>query len=429
MFISSSERPFPRASLLVLGGWLFSALLAFGCDDSGDYLLRYRREPPATGRGARLLAFGAGTPGSVAELESIAAALETDPTLVFDGLVVDFGTQQSFLTSTPYDKSGTEAGAMSERLQRSPFDRLSHSLARVEVQPGDIDWRNEAHVETMANNLAAIFERARAAGLAGVLLDTQTYWQNVFSLPDVAPDGSHAELDRFVYEASRRIFATAFPRYPTARVLLTLGYAEVWREVCLQGVPIAEARYGLLPAFLRGLTEEAERAGASVYDGFLPAYPVRSVREYEVLFAAIRGDDAILRDAWVPGIVTYRWPRNFPEEEGAWAWPATYEERCDAETHALVRVGLPAGMAVMIDYGMDRGEFRTDPARFTENTLTPAELRALLARALEDADGDVWLWGSGVDFFGRTTRGLTPLPPEYRDAIRQARVVIPTEEP
>lgn len=421
-FSSSSDRS-------VYCAWVACALLAIpsiACDESGDFLLRVRRTPPATGHGARLVAAGAGIPRTLADLDAIATQLESEPRDVVDGTVVDLGFSQQFLTSRALDVASTEADAMAARLADAPFDRLRHSILRVESRPGDIDWRDADHVAVMTANLAEMARRAREAGLSGFFFDTQTYERNVFSYPDIAQGETFEALERIVYDAARTIFAATFAAYPTMQVLLTLGYSEAWREVCVEGIPIDEARYGLLPAFLRGLTEEAERTGATVVDGFLPAYPVKTVRAYDVLFAAIRGDDDVLRASWVPGIVTYRWPR-FPSDTGERAWPETYMERCDAESRSRVRRGLPAGMAVMLDYGIFEPEsFQTDPARFGENPLTPAELRALLARTLEEADGYVWMWSGHVDFFGGADRGLVPLPAEYRDAILQARVVIPS---
>jgi hypothetical protein len=56
-----------------------------------------------------------------------------------------------------------------------------------------------------------------------------------------------------------------------------------------------------------------------------------------------------MMEQWTSGIVTFRWPLFWPEQNGEWAWPPNYTGLCSAEDR--LRRPLPAGMAVMRDYG------------------------------------------------------------------------------
>ncbi|MDQ3035398.1 MAG: hypothetical protein M3Y87_23540 [Myxococcota bacterium] len=419
MSARASERARGLALAVALACALGSSVV--GCDEPSGLVLRVRRDAPATGRGARLIAYGGGVPRSAADLDAIATAIETGGALVFDGMVLDLGYARA-LTRAPVD--APEADAMAARLARSPLSQMTESYVLVEVRPGDMDWRDEASFAPAVENVRRAAASARAAGARGLFLDTQAYEGQLFSLPDVAPGASFEDVALAVRERARAIMRAVLGELADPVIVLTLGPGEVWRSVCLDGVALELDRYGLLPSFVDGLGDEIAAAGrGTVIDGQLGAYPVTQVRALELLHAIGRGaDDAELAARWIPGVPTYRWPRDPALESGEITLPDVFAVRCAPATAARVRRPMRAGLGLMLDY--EQVAFESDPALFDRNYRTPAELRAVLGAALERADGLVWLFAANVDLFARPSTPLTPLPDAYRDAILQARVVI-----
>jgi hypothetical protein len=413
--VSARASELARAAVLAV-----AALAVAACAEPSGTVLRPRRDPPPTGRGAGLLAYGAGYPRTVAELDDIARAIAIAPT-PFDGVVVDLGFQSSF-SGAPAE--APEAEAMALRFRTAGLAQLARSYVLFEVRPGDVDWADDAAMEAVRENVRRAAAHARAGGLRGLFFDDQAYGAQLFSYPDVADGEPFDTVRARVRARARALMEAVLGELDDPTVVLTLGPGETWRSVCLDGVAIEADRYGLLPAFVDGLSDAVAAAGRGrVVDGLLSAYPTTEVRAVELLHAIARGaDDAVLEAHWFPGVPTYRWPRDPSTEVGEIALPDTFATRCDASQTLAVRRVMPAGLGLMLDYGQEG--FDADSAMFDANYRTPAELRAVLSAALERADEVVWLWTSHVDFFARPESALVPLPEAYRVAMLQARIVM-----
>jgi hypothetical protein len=369
-------------------------------------------DPPATD--AELVAYGNAAPRSLADLDAIAAVIAETPQeeLPFDGLVVNFQLENAF-RSIP---SNTDiASAMVARWLAPPFDRMPASFALLKVTPGDVDWEDDAGWAVVAANVRALASTAREAGMRGVFLDTQTYGVDVFSLPAVGAGRTFEVLELAVRERGRAVGTEIQRELPGGVVMLTLAYSELWRSACLDGVELAVDRYGLLPAFLDGLVEVLGQD--AVIDGFLPSYPVTDPRAFPLFRRVIHAEEE-LDASWLPGVMTYRNPRTTELSQNI--WPETPTEVCTESTRARVHRPLTAAFGLMLDWPYPSAVI-TDPARFDENHVTPAELGELLTGAMASSDGYVWMWGTGVDWWSRPGGTLGPLPDEYRDAMAEAR--------
>lgn len=394
------------------------ALLLVACSEPSEVVLRVRREPPPTGNGARLVAYGGGAPHNLADLDTLAAAIESGGPLAFDGIVFDAGFQRVFTGTVADDSMGR---AMAARLAAPPFSLFDRSLIVFEVGPADVDWGDDAAFAAVIENARRAAAVARDAGAIGFFFDTQTYFTQVFSFPDVGAGRTFTGVVALVTMRARQIMDAILAEHPDPLLVLSLGYFETWRSVCLDGVALEADRYGLLPSFLDGLQASIDAAGRGrMIDGLLPAYPITDPADVDLLYAIASGaPDSEIAALWRSDVVTFRWPIDRAVETGEIVLPATFTLTCPADVSAKLRPPTRVGFGIVLDYPES-----FDPVNHAANYHTPAEYRAILTRALERADELVWLWAGEVDFFGRTLRETVPLPEAYRDAILQARVVI-----
>jgi hypothetical protein len=362
----------------------------------------------------RLVAFGATVPRTAADLDSIAAA---DAGLPIDGLVFSPGLENAW-SATPLDASALEP--LFARAAQPPFSEQKGHLLSARVQPGDVDVDDALGMAVVRDNFATLGRVARRLGARGVLLDTQTYSAQRFSYAATGQGRTFEVLALAVRAQGKALTQALLGEFPDAVVVVTIGYLDVWRAVCLDGTPLAQERYGLLPAFLDGVREALGPARqAQLVDGFLPSYSVAQPEAFPMFAAAMDFDAAALDTKSVSGVKSYRYPAA-PGDADQFLWPSPPTLRCTDSERAALERPLRRGFAVMVDFGSGPGAFSTSAPQFPGNFHTPQNFEAVLRAALGSAQDTVWLWSSEVDWWQRPQTG-TALPAAYRDALVRAR--------
>jgi hypothetical protein len=387
---------------MVRPAWVLVVLA--GCGVTQGPLLT-TRAPPA--RRPALLAWGGLAPRTVGDLDAVAAVWAGGP--AFDGLVLSPGVDSPW-QATRLDV--TPALALEARLRQPPFDTLTGNLLSTRLAPGDVDDDDDAGFAQVVANFAALADAARRVGARGVMLDTQTYERQRFSFPAVAKGRPFERVQSSMRRRGAEVMSAMLAAHPQGVVVVTLGYAEVFRAVCLEGVTLAAERYGLLPAFLDGMRDAlGPERHRQLIDGFLPAYATRDAEGFATLRAAIAFDEAALGSG-PDSAVSYRYPLQAGSPE-AFPWLVRQPLRCDDAVKAQVARTMPVGFGVMID-------FKSEPfvgPPFAQNFHSPAGFAAVVKAALSQADDVVWLFSAQVDWWSRP--GATALPAEYREALAQ----------
>ncbi len=370
----------------------------------------------------KFLHWGAGQPAGTAELAWFVTHLPEIEASPFDGTVLDMGVATAWL-ETDLTEAGLTPAA--ELLRTAPFQMFTENFQRLGFV--SLNFGDDASWDRIVRNSTLLAAVARRAGLRGFLLDTQEYADYHFSYARLpVGKGSFAEEGARFLARGQQLMRALLAGYPELVLLHTLGTSDVFREVCISGKPLEGSDYALLPAFLDGMqAARAEaRTGALLIDAFLPAYSTRDPSAFRLYHDLIHGDWQAMQAHWLPGVVTYRWATMASDQSlGESAWPSVPALLCTEAERQLLTRDVRASFAVMLDYPHppSRSEiFQTEPARFNENSHSPAQYTELLRSALQASDKYVWSWTSGVLWWPKPgdTRPLMPAP--YVEAARLA---------
>jgi hypothetical protein len=297
------------------------------------------------------------------------------------------------------------------RLSAPPFDTVRHSFLPIRIDPVNVDDENDAAFSSVIANFERFARAAATMNAKGVLLDTQTYQVQVFSFPDVGRGRPFFGVQQSLKRRGAQVMQAMLSAFPNIVVVVTIGYAEVWRAACLDGVPLDRERYGLLPAFLDGMREAlGEARSRQLVDGFLPSYATRSGSAFPLFRAAISFDESQLRAAAVPTPPSsYQYPRMMGAPD-LFPWVVRSDLTCTPAERAQLERQVPVGFGLMIDFG----ENPFNSTDFGSNFHSPATFSEVASAAARNADPDglVWLFSAQVDWWSRP--GNTRLPQAYR---------------
>jgi hypothetical protein len=380
---------------------VLNALVLFAACGAVEGPLLTARRAGGAASSVKLMVHGSGNPQTVGDLNDIASRWAEGPSL--DGFVV--GPRLTSWTTTPLNLAPVRA--LAPRLREPPFDTLKANLLPVEFTLTTVRDENDAEFATVLENMAAAAQAARELGARGLFFDTQTYGTQVFSFPDAARGRQFEEAQASMEKRGKQVMNAMLSSFPELVVVLTIGYAEVWRSVCIDGNSLQTERYGLLPAFLDGMKSVLPAARQNqLVDGFLPSYSVRSGDAFTYLRSAIRFDEQALRAGNPATITTYRFPLDSaPDMLNTWSTPSPW--RCDTAVRTQLERSLPVGFGLIVDLGTEP----FDTVNFAKNFHSPETFSDVVQSALKAADDTVWIYSKAVDFWSRP--GKTPLPPEY----------------
>jgi hypothetical protein len=332
----------------------------------------------------------------------------------FDGLTVDVGLGDEPWGATQYTRAQFDAEV--ELLRSTPFSKLTDNFQMFNARAGGVDWFDDEAFSVVVGNARVAAEIVRDAGLRGLFFDVEQYDRPVWALP---PADESERLAAYEAQAHRRgiEFMTAILEVvPDITIIATVSFSEIFRSVCLQGSPIAEDRYRLLPAFLDGMAEAraVARAPALIVDGFLGSYAAHDPRAFSVFRELIQGnwDGVVAR--WYPGLESYRFAT------GTIAWDAEPALKCAADVRSKLSRDMPSAFGIMVDFdGLLDMRFHTDPDEFGMNFFTPDALAATVSAALGSAERYVYVWTATIDWIGVSTQPRVP--DAYMQAVAAAR--------
>ncbi|MBI3923815.1 MAG: hypothetical protein HY318_20505, partial [Armatimonadetes bacterium] len=269
-----------------------------------------------------------------------------------------------------------------EDLRTTRTTRFTDNYLRLDVNPGDVSWFDDAGWKAILNNANVAATVTREGKLKGIFLDTEQYNQETLPF-DCATQNrkekrSLKELSGKVFQRGQQLGNAFAKSHPGMKLLLTYATSFVAYDVGV-GVkgqlPLTASQMSLLPAFVDGLLA-ADRL--TVVDAYERAYPFKTHAQFKA------GRDEIKQR----GKALSRDPKRYAR--------------------------LHAGFGVWLAQTEQADTF--ERSGFWGNHFTPDELEHSLSYALDQSDGTIWLYMGGLSVFGNDT-----LPVEYREAIFRAK--------
>jgi hypothetical protein len=232
-----------------------------------------------------------------------------------------------------------------------------------------LSWFDDDRWRIIVDNVRIVAGIAADAGLKGLILDPEHYNYELFRYSAQRNQRDHS-FDAYTAMARQRgrdVMGAIAARLPNAVLLSLYGYTLPLSEL-KPGTTLAEAQYGLLPAFYDGLLE-AMPPTAALIDGHEQAYGFKAKAQFVAAYQRIHQGAARLS-----------------------AFPALYQSR------------VKAGFGLWLDNRGQRDFWR------------PAEWRDAISLALANSDGYVWIYSHAPRFF--PPADLLPL---YLEALREVR--------
>jgi hypothetical protein len=295
-----------------------------------------------------------------------------------------------------------------EELKAVPFRRFQHNFLRVNLNSTDrpLDLLDDSAWETLLANLRLAARIARDGGLRGFMVDPEAYAAR-------DPEDGRPRLNAFDYsrravrEASFEIYrSAAFQRGGQAAAILgdtapdlVLLFAFAYSFPCYSSKPQGEQAYGLLPAFVDGILVAKPRE-MMVVEGHEPSYPYRHCHQFQEAYRRLRAECRRLSSV----------PQRYDDELrigfGIWL---DNESGKPCEPHR--KEGRPCPWADPTLYPED-ARHRVDPMGF----------EGAVASALDITDRYVWIYSEEPKWWTSARPDGENLPPEFTEAIEQARV-------
>jgi hypothetical protein len=386
------------------------AMAAVGCGDGtrGPVL-----SVPSVSR-PKLLYTPSEEPTGVAGLTFLrdhVAEIEAGP---FDGLTVDVGLGDTPWGAVQYTRAQFDAEV--EILRSTRFTKLTDNFQMFNVRTGGVDWFDDQAFAVVVGNARVAAEVVRDAGLRGIFFDVEQYDDPVWSYPAPGETMTFAAYEAQARRRGSELMTALLEIVPDLTIIATVSYSEVFRAVCLEGLPLEQDRYRLLPAFLDGMVgaRAAARAPALMVDGFLASYGAPDGRGFPLFRELIQGNWDGVERRWYPGITSYRFG------EGTVTWDAQPALKCGEDVRSKLTRDMPSAFGVMLDFDTLLGRtFHLPPTEFGMNFFTPEALAATVSAALGSAERYVYLWSVTMDWIGVSTQ---PRPPAaYVQAVAAAR--------
>jgi hypothetical protein len=267
-------------------------------------------------------------------------------------------------------------------LRATPFRRFRSNFLRINVTPGRTDWFDD--YSTILANVELAASVARRGGAAGVFFDTEPYEGPLFDYAKQrdARTKSYARYEAQARRRGREVMRALERGWPGLTVFLTLGVTQPYIWAGSNRALAKKQGFALLAPFVDGMILAASDS-ARIVDGTEASYWVRAPREVDNYHKTLTVDALDL--------VSDR---------------ARYK-------HVVSR-----GFGIWLDHDSPRKKWHADAP--DSNYRTPAQLRAVVARALTLADDYVWVYGQTPKWWTEAG-GPSKLPRAYDRALRDAR--------
>ncbi|MHC4674881.1 MAG: hypothetical protein ACYTBZ_20545, partial [Planctomycetota bacterium] len=300
--------------------------------------------PKAWGKG-RVIEFGWDTPTIPWLCENAAI---TECTIAFDGIILDLARRESQSglswlawagSAIPFDlqqDAEEDIAFLNDtdfiRLRENSFFRLNSSGWS---EPPDFF---DADFNMVVSNITFMASAVYQTALAGIAFDPEDYFANCWHYPSqkYSATKTFGQYQVQVRQRGREVAAAIKTACPGRDFTLLFTFANSLPYISTQwwGHPLSEDSYGLLPAFIDGLLDEAGEQ-IRVIDGIESAYPNKTPAEFQGSISNYQGGATLSAD------------------------PSRY----------LSCVGI--GFGTWMDYRSDTFGWYTDPNEFNLNHFTP----------------------------------------------------------
>lgn len=362
---------------------------------------------------ALLAASEADTPQGVADLRAWQAAMLSANGSAFDGAIIDLGFRREAASGAPLVAADFAEEVAVVRAVAAAGKTQNFQILNLNALP--LDWRDDAAFAAIESNFETAATLVEQAQMPGFLIDNQMYGPSAFAVTP-GDEAGFAQLEQIVRARGDALAAAFIRGFPHVQLMFAWAYAEMFRSLCLEGGMLQTHPYALYPAFLEGVQNAIMRAGtnAKLIDGFLPAYPARQAQDFQVFRALVNADHAAVERGWHPQIVSH-WD-DLGQDRGPVKWPDEYRLRCDPQTATRLKVPLPSGFGLMVDYDMD-GFAKAVPAELPRHSATA--LAPAIMAAMQAADTYVWLYTAAGSWWRDTADGRVSL--GIVEAVRSAK--------
>jgi hypothetical protein len=267
-------------------------------------------------------------------------------------------------------------------IKATTFRRFTENFLRFDVTPGDVDWFDD--FSAIVENARIAAKIAKAGKARGVLFDCEAYAKPVWDYRKQR-DNKTKTFDQ--YAAQTRARGREFMRamrheYPQITIFLTFGYTLPLVQTAGDKSKLAAVDYGLYPAFLDGMLDEAGNE-ARIIDG----YELSSAYQNAIDF-----DDGV---------------KNM--HTGALPFAADPDK---------YRAHVRAGFGIWMDQDWRKHGWGTKD--FSKNFFTPEVFENSVRMALERTDEYVWIYTEKPWWWKAPDGKPVDLPPAYEDALRRA---------
>jgi|GEM_PF-6871070 len=347
-----------------------------------------------SGRG-RVIEFGWDTPTIPWLCENAAI---TECTIAFDGIILDLAQREGqgslswiawAANAIPFEvrQNAEEDIALLNdanftRLRENSFFRLNSSGWSAPPDFFDADFN--AVVSNVTFMASAVYQTA----LAGIAFDPEDYFANCWHYPSqkYSATKTFEQYQVKVRQRGREIASAIESACPGRDFVLLFTFANSLPYISTQwwGHPLSEDSYGLLPAFIDGLLDEAG-GQIRIIDGIESAYPNKTLAEFQ-------------------GSVS-----NYQDGATLSADPSRY----------LSCVGI--GFGTWMDYRSNDLGWYTEPNQFNLNHFTPETFNQAMDISTDLAEYS-WVYTEIPDWY------LATVPEDYFNALADV-TQLPPEAP
>jgi hypothetical protein len=212
---------------------------------------------------------------------------EMEQSTPFDGVMFKVETKddqgrklssEAIWDSRPWKREWLEA-ALAD-LKACRFTRFTDNFVRFNATPGNLDWAEDAGWAALAEKAGHFVWLMKQAGAKGLAIDFESYGAHQFKF-DAGKDRGFADTATLARKRGGQFVQAIAREFPEA-VLLTLWMNSINLKAGASDTPdaiLASSGYGLLPAFIDGMLDDAPSAMVFV-DGCENGYYMDSAEEY-----------------------------------------------------------------------------------------------------------------------------------------------------
>lgn len=263
-------------------------------------------------------------------------------------------------------------------LQSTKFHRFTDLFLRVNVEPGDVDWFDDAAWAVVLNNFGVAAQIAKVGGIKGLMFDTEQYKSSLFSYSQISNRNgkSFGEYQSKVRQRGREWIQEINYWFPNITILLTYGY-KIAQPRTLQ-FSREKVRYGLLADFLNGVFDACSDQ-TKIVDVWEPAYSYKQLEQFKKAYDTIK-------------IKSVEWTDS----------PEKYRQH------------IRAGFGIMMDYNWRKIPW--DVNDVLRNYFSPTEFEDSVRAALSTSDQYIWIYTEQPRWWTNQR-----LPKDYIEALVKAR--------